>query len=165
MLIFQLHVTRLSMSYLWEGPKKSAPYLRLLYLSIIFCKASGCEATHNSCMSMTHSYDFPPKPQERPARREKSPCTARPSEMPVCSQTQKETHVDLEMMDRAKQYLKASVQPVQEKGRNRSRIRIWVLPWGFTVILIPILPPCYHKSYLKEKEGRHKFGFSATQNY
>jgi hypothetical protein len=60
---------------------------------------------------MTHSYDFPPKPQEKPARPEKSPCTARPSEMPVCSQTQKETHVDLDMMARAKQYLKASVQP------------------------------------------------------
>ena len=80
------------------------------------CKASGCEATHNSRMSMAHSNDFPPKPQERPARPEKSPCAARPSEMPVCSQTQKETHVVLEIMAHAKQYLKASVHQVQEKG-------------------------------------------------
>jgi hypothetical protein len=82
---------------------------------------------------MTHSHDFPPKPQERPARPEKSPCTARPSEMPVCSQTQIETHVDLEMMARAKQYLKASVQPVQEKGPHAALMVFLVFRAGTEV--------------------------------
>ena len=34
-------------------------------------------------------------------------------------------------------------------GRIWGRIRIGVIPWGFTAILIPILPWSYHKSYLK----------------